>query len=191
RTDSTQLYHKSKLVVGVETFPLKSVLEPLLGNIMLDLGGTIATKTTQEERGVFVSPDRKFKAAPVICYESVYGEFVTGYVKNEANFLAIITNDGWWSDTQGHKQHLSYARLRAIETRRSIARSANTGISALIDQKGTIISTLPYGTEGVLSGTIALNSSLTFYAKYGDYIARLALFIAGFLFLFGIARKKN
>lgn len=191
RTDSTQFYHKSKLVVGVETFPFKAVLEPLLGNIMLDLGGTIATKTTQKERSVFVSSDRKFKAAPVICYESVYGEFVTGYVKNQANFLAIITNDGWWGNTQGHKQHLSYAKLRAIETRRSIARSANTGISALINQKGEIISALPYGTKGVLAGAITVNNTITFYVKYGDYIARLAFFITGILFLFGIAKKKK
>ncbi len=191
RTDSTQLYHKSKLVVGVENLPFKPILEPILGNIMIDLGGTVATKTTQEERGVFTSSNRKFKAAPVICYESVYGEFVSGYVKNKANFLAIITNDGWWGNTQGHKQHLSYAKLRAIETRRSIARSANTGISALINQKGELISTLPYNTEGALAGTITINNKLTFYVKYGDYIARLAVFVAGILLLFGIARKKN
>ncbi|MCB0374403.1 MAG: apolipoprotein N-acyltransferase, partial [Sinomicrobium sp.] len=73
RSDSIQLYHKSKLVVGVEHFPLKSVLEPVLGNIMLDLGGTVATKTTQKERSVFTSFDRKFRAGPIICYESVYG----------------------------------------------------------------------------------------------------------------------
>ncbi|MCB0375164.1 MAG: apolipoprotein N-acyltransferase, partial [Sinomicrobium sp.] len=108
-----------------------------------------------------------------------------------ANFLAIITNDGWWSDTQGHKQHLSYARLRAIETRRSIARSANTGISALINRKGDIISSLPYGTGGVLAGSIGINDTITFYVKYGDYIARLAYFTAGILFLFGLAKKKK
>lgn len=190
-TDSTQLYHKSRLVVGVEHFPLKSILEPILGNIMLDLGGTVATKTTQKERSVFTAADPAFKAAPIICYESVYGEFVTGYVKNKANFLVIITNDGWWSDTQGHQQHLSYARLRAIETRRSIARSANTGISALIDQKGEIISSLPYNTKGALSGSIGINNEITFYVKYGDYIARLAYFTAGMLFLFRLAKKKK
>ena len=49
---------------------------------------------------------------------------------------AIITNDGWWSESQGYKQHLSYAKIRSIETRRSIARSANTGSSAIINKKG-------------------------------------------------------
>ncbi|UNY97603.1 apolipoprotein N-acyltransferase [Zhouia spongiae] len=190
-SDSTQFYYKSKLVVGVENFPFKPLLEPLLGNILLDLGGTISTKTIQKDRGVFTSKDRKGKAAPIICYESVYGEFVTGYVENGANFLAIITNDAWWDKTQGHQQHLSYARLRAIETRKSIARSANTGISAFINEKGEIRDTLPYDTKGSLKGTITINDKKTFYVKYGDFIARTAILIAGLIVLFAIARKKS
>lgn len=87
-----QKYYKSKLVVGIETFPFKPILEPLLGNIMLDMGGTISVKTTQEERSVFKANDQT-KVAPIICYESVYGAYVTGYIKNGADFLAIITND--------------------------------------------------------------------------------------------------
>lgn len=189
-TDSVRYYIKSKLVVGVENFPFKNVLEPLLGNIMIDLGGTVASRAVQKERTVFTSANGEYGAAPIICYESIYGEFVTGYVKNGANFLAIITNDGWWSDSQGHKQHLSYARLRAIETRRSVARSANTGISAFIDQKGDVLKTLPYGTGGALKGSIALNNKQTFYVKYGDYIARLAVMVAVLLLLYAIGRKK-
>ncbi|MBC9796290.1 apolipoprotein N-acyltransferase [Sinomicrobium weinanense] len=189
-TDSLQFYIKSKLVVGVENFPFKEILEPLLGNIMIDLGGTIASKGIQKERSVFTSENGKYKAAPIICYESVYGEFVTGYINKGANFLAIITNDGWWSDSQGHKQHLSYARLRAIETRRSVARSANTGISAFIDQRGKVLKTLPYGSKGALKGKISLNEKKTFYATYGDYIARLAIMVAVLILLYAIGRKK-
>ncbi|WP_340074255.1 apolipoprotein N-acyltransferase [Leptobacterium sp. I13] len=191
KTEEVQYYIKSKLVVGVETFPFKNILEPLLGNVMIDLGGTIASRATQNERAVLTDKEKKYKAAPIICYESVYGEFVTDYIKKDANFLAIITNDAWWDKTQGHKQHLSYAKLRAIETRRSIARSANTGISAFINQKGEILDTLAYGTKGVLSGEISINNKQTFYVKYGDYIARLSTFIAGFIFLFAIAKKKR
>ncbi|NER12160.1 apolipoprotein N-acyltransferase [Leptobacterium flavescens] len=191
RDDSLQFYIKSKLVVGVENFPFKSVLEPLLGDIMLDLGGTVATKGIQEERDILISQNKKFKAAPIICYESVYGEYVTDYVKKDANFLAIITNDAWWNNTQGHKQHLSYARLRAIETRRSIARSANTGISAFIDQKGNVLKTLGYELKGSLQASISLNSEKTFYVKYGDYIARLCVLLAGLIFLYAIAIKRK
>ena len=190
-TGATQTYIKSKLVVGVENFPFKETLEPILGNIMIDLGGTVLSRATQEERGVFSSMDHAKNAAPIICYESVYGEFVTDYVKNGANFLSIITNDAWWDRTQGHQQHLSYARLRAIETRKSIARSANTGISALINEKGEILKTLDYGTKGVLKGSITINNTKTLYTKYGDFIARIATLLAGFILLFSIARKKE
>lgn len=186
----SQKYIKSKLVVGVETFPFKSILEPILGNVMLDLGGTIAMRATQEERSVFTSK-QGINAAPIICYESIYGEFVSRYVQNGANFLAIITNDAWWSDTQGHKQHLSYARLRAIETRKSVARSANTGISAFINEKGEIFKSLGYNKKGSLSSEITVNNKETFYVKYGDYIARLAIFFAAMIFLFALAKKKK
>lgn len=185
-----QKYYKSKLVVGIENLPYKSLLEPILGNIMLDLGGTISTKTTQEERSVFTADDGT-KVAPIICYESVYGEYVTGYVKNGADFLAIITNDAWWNETQGHKQHLTFASLRAIETRRDIARSANTGISAFIDQKGEIVSRTKYGEKTALKGMVHLNSKQTFYVRFGDYIARIATAVLALLCLYLLAFKRK
>lgn len=185
-----ELYHKSKLVVGVENFPYQNYLRPLLGNIMIDLGGTVAMKTTQEEREVF-NLNSSESTAPIICYESVYGEYVTGYVKNGANFLTIITNDAWWGDSQGHKQHLSYASLRAIETRRSVVRSANTGISAIINEKGEVIKSLGYAKQGSLKGQISLNSEITFYVKYGDYIARIAQLLALLLFVFTFIKHKR
>ena len=86
---------------------------------------------TEKSNQPFLDNERKI--APIICYESVYGEYVTEYVRKGANILAIITNDGWWSESQGYKQHLSYARIRAIETRRNILRSANTGSSAILN----------------------------------------------------------
>ena len=191
KSDSVQYYHKSKLVVGVENFPYQSVLKPILGDAMIDLGGTVAMKTTQDERGVFVMSDTLFKAAPIICYESVYGEFVTGYVRNGANFLAIVTNDAWWNETQGHKQHLSYARLRAIEARRDIVRSANTGISAIINSRGNVTSKLGYGEKGVLTGPLKTNTRETFYVLAGDYIARISVFILIFVFLITFFRKPR
>ncbi|SDB22722.1 Apolipoprotein N-acyltransferase [Flavobacteriaceae bacterium MAR_2010_188] len=190
-TGKTQFYNKSKLVVGVENFPYQEFLKPLIGDAMIDLGGTVSMKTTQKERGVFKGYNSDLYAAPIICYESVYGEFVTGYVRNGANFLAIITNDGWWNETQGHKQHLSYARLRAIETRRQIVRSANTGISALIDDKGDIMDFIPYAKQGALAGTLKTNEKMTFYVMAGDYIARIALFIMIFLGLVIFFRKPR
>ena len=191
RKPEVQQYNKSKLVVGVENFPYQDILKPLIGDVMIDLGGTVSMKTTQPDREVFIAADGDFKAAPIICYESVYGEFVTGYIRNEANFLAILTNDAWWNTSQGHKQHLSYAKLRAVETRRDIVRSANTGISAIISAKGDITSRLAYGEKGALSGQLKSNSKITFYVMAGDYIARISVFILVFVGLIGFFRRKK
>lgn len=188
--NNAQIYHKSKFVPGIENFPYKSIFNPFLGNIMINMGGSVGVKTPQEERTAFTT-NSKYKVAPIICYESIYGEYVTGFVKNGANFLAIITNDGWWKDTQGHKQHLSYARLRAIENRKSIARSANTGTSAFINEKGDITSIIPYNTKNALSSKISVNTKKTLYVHFGDYIAYICIFFATALFLsIGFKRKK-
>ena len=191
RSDTLPLYHKSKLVVAVENFPYQQILKPILGDMLINFGGTIALKTTQSERSVFTGRETFGKAAPIICYETVYGEFVTDYIKKGANFLAVLTNDAWWGDTQGYKQLLSYTRLRAIETRRSVARSANTGISAFINGRGDILKALPYRDFNTLRCTIALNEEVTFYVRMGDYIARIAGFLAFFIFLYTIAKKRG
>lgn len=181
-------YHKSKLVVGVEYMPYKKYLEPLVGEFLLDFGGTVATRGIQENRAVFTHK-KGIKTAPIVCYESIYGDYVTEYVRNGAQFLSIVTNDAWWGNTQGHQQLLSYARLRAIENRRGIARSANTGISAFINPKGEIQQTLAYEEKGFLIDEVPLNQTLTFYTIYGDYLARLAIFLFVLLLCIAISGR--
>ncbi len=110
--------------------------------------------------------------------------------------MSIITNDGWWGDTPGYSQHLRYASLRAIETRRSIARSANTGISALIDQRGVIQDSLGWWQRGYVKGNLNLNSKITTFVRYGDYIGRAAyasmlLFIGLFCLFFKNLREGD
>ena len=129
------------------------------------------------------------KVAPIICYESIFGEFVTGFTKKGANFFAILTNDAWWGETPGHKQLLSYSRLRAIENRRDIVRSANTGISAIISARGEIIKKSKYNTKTVLEAEITPRSEFPFYSIYGDLIARWAIFISGILLLIAISGR--
>jgi apolipoprotein N-acyltransferase len=189
----TQIYHKSKLVVGVENMPYKSFFKPLLGEFMLDLGGTVSSRAIQEERSVFSHSIHGTQTAPIICYESIYGEFVTEYAKNGAQFFSILTNDAWWGNTQGHKQLLSYARLRAIENRRFIARSANTGISAFINMKGEIVNSLEYNKKGSLKGAVGLNNKLTFYTRFGDLIAQFSLYAFLLILMYALTkifRKK-
>lgn len=182
-----QIYHKSKLVAGVEQMPYPGLLK-FLEPLALKMGGTFGSLGTQKERTVLYTKSG-IGVAPVICYESVYGEFVTEYIKNGAQFIAIMTNDGWWGNTAGYKQHASYANLRAIETRRSIARSANTGISSFINQKGEVIQKTEYWKMDALNGNINLNEEITFYVKYGDWLAYSISLISILILTYSILKK--
>lgn len=186
-----KIYHKGKLVPGVEIFPYMSLLKPLLGNAMLNFGGTVASLGIDEERKVFHNQYNKGKIAPIICYESIYGEYVTDYIQKEANFLGIVTNDSWWGVTEGHRQLLSYARLRAIETRREIARAANSGISAHINAKGDILSHTKYGEKTVLIADIQLYDEKTIYTKIGDIFSKISVFGVIVLMLMIFFRKNK
>jgi len=183
-----EVYHKGKLVPGVEIFPYMNYLKPLLGDAMINLGGTVASLGTDKERVAFSNPFNKGKIAPIICYESIYGEFTGEYVKKGANFLAIMTNDSWWGVTEGHKQLLSYAKLRAIETRREIARAANSGISAHINAKGEIMEDTFYGDKTALFSKINLYNGMTFYTRSGDLLSRFSVFALGFLLFYFLIR---
>jgi apolipoprotein N-acyltransferase len=180
------VYHKSNLVVGVEFMPYTDMLG-FLEALTVDLGGSFRGNSTQEYRETFTSPQDGTKVAPVICWESIFGEYVTEYVREQgANFLFIITNDGWWRNTPGHKQHNMYARLRAIENRRSVARSANTGISTLIDQRGVEQARIGWWKRSGLRGTLNKNDKLTFYTKHGDYLGRISIFVTIILMLYAL-----
>ena len=184
-----EVYHKGKLVPGVEIFPYVNVLKPLLGDAMLNLGGTVASLGIDKERKVFSNPYNKGKIAPIICYESIYGEFTGEYVKKGANFLGIMTNDSWWGVTQGHQQLMAYARMRAIETRREIARSANSGISAHINARGDVVSDTFYGDKTTLFAKVNLYNKITFYTKAGDLLSRICIFVLGFLLFYNWIKK--
>jgi apolipoprotein N-acyltransferase len=186
-----RFYIKSKLVPGVETLP---TYLNFLGPVFEKFGGTTGGYAKDSTSIAFKNDGNPFVTAPIICYESVYGEYVAGYVNKGANLLTIMTNDGWWGNTPGHKQHLNYARLRAIETRTWIARSANTGISAVIDQYGDIKATKSWDTASVIKFSIPPSYRVdsmyaqkkTFYVKNGDYLYRGFSLLAGLLVLWNV-----
>ena len=159
-TGDIQFYHKSKLVPGTEQLPFVTVL-PFLERLAISLdensaSGTLGKNATAKALGVSNS-----KVAPIICYESIYGDYVSEYVKDGASWLAVITNDAWWNNTPGHKQHFSYAKLRAIEQRKWVVRSANTGISGFIDPLGnTTMRSGWYQGRDERSAEVALNKHL-------------------------------
>lgn len=176
--DSIQLYHKSRLTPGAEAMPSWWFMR-MLKDSALDLGGTVGTlKKDSEARTLSFDNHR---VAALICYESVFGEYVTEFVRKGADMLFVITNDGWWGNSPGHKQHFEFSKLRAIETRRSVARSANTGISGFINQRGDIIEQSKYWEQTALRSTIKTNDKLTFYVRYGDYLYKISVFMTALL----------
>jgi apolipoprotein N-acyltransferase len=140
-----------------------------------------------------LSTTNGFRLAPAICYESIYGEHLSRYFNEGANLLTIVTNDGWWQNTPGHKQHALYAALRAIENRRWVARSANTGISGFISPQGKWIDPQPYNTAACIRRSIPVQTtSSTFYARFGDLLSKLALaFYVGLWAWSLVSRGRN
>ena len=185
----TEIFHKSKLVVGVEHTPYPRIFCPIDDM----LGGVMGRCVGQEEVSL-LNVKHNGQSIPVgcaVCYESVYGEYCTEYVRKGAKALAIITNDAWWGNTPGYRQHLSYASLRAIETRRAIVRCANTGISAIISPSGDILQPTSWWEPAVIEGNIPLRDDITFFVSHGDITGRVCTFIFLLLLLSLIVRFRT
>lgn len=178
-TSKVQLHHKGKLVVGVETIP--AWLRKAGDRFAIDLGGTLGQLGIGESCLPFEHNGKKVAAA--ICYEGLYSNHMAEFARNGAEALFVVSNDGWWGNTLGHKYLFAFCRLRAIELRRDVARSANTGVSGFITMQGEDIERMEWDNRGVLTADIRLNNKLTFYAKYGDYIGRLSLYITALCLL--------
>ncbi|WP_107038799.1 apolipoprotein N-acyltransferase [Brumimicrobium mesophilum] len=166
--------HKSELVLGVEKIPFAKWF-PSLEKLSIQNGGTSGTLGVEDEPRVLNT--NGFTFAPIICYESVYGGMIAEQCRKGAEVIFVITNDGWWENTAGHRQHASIARLRAIETGRYVVRSANTGISCVINQRGDVVRATDYWVQDAFKETINLNSEPTFYVTYGDVIGRSFSFV--------------
>lgn len=183
------IYHKGKLVIGVEAVPLKSLFDLF----EIDLGGVSGQLGWGREHTIF--RNNGVAIGPAICYEGLYGGYFAGFARNGAEVMALISNDGWWGDTPGHRRLFDFCRLRAIETRRAIARSANTGISGFISPTGQVIGDrLEWDEEGRLTADLELRTEKTIYTLYGDWIARTATLVAILATLYYIAyrvRKRN
>ena len=178
------VYHKTKLVPGAEQIPFPALLNSF-SSLSVDLGGvsgSLGSENTTESFEV-----DKFSLLPLICYESIYGDL------NTAKFfdvMCIITNDGWWKNTAGYKQHFSYSKLRAIEQNRSIIRCANTGISAFISSQGEVLDIANWDEQKVLKSQVDIYNTVTFYNRYGDYLGRLSSFISSIFILMIFVKSK-
>lgn len=189
---SPTVYHKGRLVIGVENTP--TWIFRALKFLVVDLGGVLGQIGIGQQREVYSSPSG-IKGGPAICYEGLYGDFFGGFVRKGAEVMFIISNDGWWGDTPGYEHLFSISRLRAVEHRRAIARSANTGRSGFIDCRGEVVGeSLGWRERGVISYDLPINREQTFYTRYGDILGRVAQLVMGLSWLYYAAyrtRRKN
>lgn len=188
---SVQIYHKSRLVVGTEKTPYPKVFVPFDNWLckVFKIHGPLIARCIGQDSASVLNYQGTTPLGCAVCYESVYPEYCTEYVKAGAKAMTVITNDAWWGDTPGYRQHLSYSRLRAIELRRDIARCGNTGISCFIDQKGDIVQQSPWWEESVLRGTVNLNSQQTFFVRHGDMAGRICTLV--FLLLLALLLVRS
>lgn len=182
--DDMQYRNKSQLTPGVEAIP---EWMGFLKNFSITMGIARGTLKTDPESKVMAFGDHK--AGVAICYESAFGEYVGSFCKKGADLLFVITNDGWWGDTPGYKQHFEFSKLRAIENRRCIARSANTGRSGFFNQRGDVLQQTQYWVPDAIRETLKANDKVTFYAKHGDYLSRIAVYLTFVLLITWIAKS--
>lgn len=188
-TAPISFYHKSRLVPGVEKIP------PVLASVIshIDLGGTVGSVGSQPDRTVYPAHEQApaLRVAPIICYESIYGDFVAEYAKNGGTLLSVITNDAWWHDSPGYRQLFNHGALRCIETRRDMARSANTGFTGFINQKGEVTQREQAWIPTASRGTVHLNDEVTFYVRFGELIGRGTQILAVLLLVVAIVRGRQ
>lgn len=175
-------YHaKMQLVPLGEWIPFSDKLRIL---DKLDVGG--AHFTAGKKLVLFDHPRGPY--ATVICFESVFPDIIRQFVLHGARFILNITNDGWYGMSSGPTQHARIAVYRAIETRRPIARSANTGISLVIDRAGHVQMASDQYVPDCLVADLGLGpkDEETFFVEYGMYVGQLCAAVAGTFLLFGV-----
>lgn len=168
------IYHKEHLVPFGEQIPLSFLLERWIP-VLNELGGIAPGDPGQPLLSSPLGP-----LAATICYESIFPELVRGRVRKGAGWIVNLTNDGWYLDTAAPYQHFIMNVLRAAENRRWVLRSANTGISALIDPYGRVVEKTVLNTQTVLTARIPspIANHQSLYALWGDWLPRACLLFA-------------
>lgn len=179
-----EFHTKSKLTPFEERIPYPKIFSPL-AKFIPSLGG-FRLSEDKNDTDLFIVGD--VKIAPVICLESYYGEYTSNIVGKGANVIFLILNEGWYRSTVPKTHFLMYTTIRAVETRKSIARSSNYGIIALVNSRGEIIIKKDADKPDVISGDISLNNKTTFYTRYGDYIGRLSILITILIIVWPFAK---
>ena len=126
------------------------------------------------------SPSAKVNIGCFICYESIYGAYCADYANKGADILCTVSNDGWWLKSKFVYTHLRVVQIRAIENRRAVVRSANTGFTAGIDQRGCIVAQAPWWEPAAINVTLNKNKTKTLYTQWGNYIGIISVLLVLF-----------
>ncbi|MBT8331597.1 MAG: apolipoprotein N-acyltransferase [Deltaproteobacteria bacterium] len=177
-------YEKTHLVPFGEYVPFKKWL-PFLGKIVAQVGDFRAGQAGK------TIPWKNGRIGVQICYEIIFPELSRALTQNNATLLINITNDAWFGKTSGPYQHFSMTVFRAVENRRALARSANTGISGFIDPAGRILASTPLLEEAVITRSIPLIKEKTIYSRIGDLFAQGCLAIVLLVALLEIVRWQT
>ncbi|HVO92307.1 MAG TPA: apolipoprotein N-acyltransferase [Terriglobales bacterium] len=164
-------YHKQVLLAFGEYLPFAKILSLLPAMPLADGftpgGGPVAFQLA-----------RNVRAGPLICYEDLMPDLARKAVSEaRANLLVNITNDAWYGKSVGPWQHLWLAQSRAIETRRSLLRVTNTGVTSLVNAKGELVQTLPMFTAGAMQTEVEILNGETYYVRFGDWFAWGSTFV--------------
>jgi apolipoprotein N-acyltransferase len=180
----TGKYDKEHLVPLGEYIPLSERF-PVLLNLNIGIGNFISGVNDSINYHRF----QNLRLAPIICYESIFPHIARKRILQNGAFHLLVTNDSWFGNSWGPYQHAAQARFRAIESRRPLIRSANTGISMAVDIHGEILDSLALNTQGFLDMRVSSSEQKSLYYRFGDWFAKgvLLLFFSGVIWLW---RKK-
>ncbi len=182
-TDVLDVYKKIQLVPMAEYVPLSGVFPSLkelnFGQANFTRGDTFTT-----------FPLKSWEVGSVICFESTIPQLFRSFIREGADVMVIVTNDGWYETAPEPQQHAKQAIFRAIETRKPIIRCANTGISMIVEPSGNIRTSSRLNEEIVLRSQIQPNTYVSFYTRWGDLFAQIIMVVLIGTSLF-LAGRKN
>lgn len=186
-----QIYHKNRLTPFGEHIPYSQILGFAKSFLEWNVGISSWAKGTEQNILTMQTQNKQCKIAPIICIESIYPDYCRTFVRNGAELMVIITNDGWYDHTFGPLQHYLIATVRAIENRRFVVRCANTGISGVITPTGkTLIQAPQYQQVGIFAD-VPILSVRTLYTSLGDFLPYLSIVIVSILILIAFFYKKR
>ena len=175
-------YNKRKLVPFGEYIPFESFLRGLIAFFDMPMSNITQGDAPQQMNVGYGN------FSPLVCFDIVFGDMVRKDVKS-SNYIINVSNDTWFGNSFGPYQHLEISRIRSIENNIPIIRATNDGISALIDNKGTIVDYMGKGTSGILYAKLVPIDVRTFYNQYGNLLLYLYLLMVSIKIFF--VRMKN